>query len=73
MLPVFMNFSACGKILFYARCGAKGFFDTLLGRTALGCPPYFFLQFCKLAHECMTGTRATDIIKQNHAAGEALK
>ena len=29
MLPVFMNFAANGKILFYARCGAREFFDTL--------------------------------------------
>ena len=35
MLPVFMNFAACGKILFNTRCGAKDFFNKLTKKTAL--------------------------------------
>ncbi len=32
MLPVFMGIAARRNPLFYARCGAKNFFDKLKGR-----------------------------------------
>ena len=35
MLPVFMKIATCCNFLFYARCGAKDFFDKL-GQPLLG-------------------------------------